>query len=155
MCFLFLGPKSNPPRSLTDLNITQETARLIMLATPRPGPLVPLLLVTLCSAPTVLAGEGSGAQMWDDCDYSDGNTWRCGSVCLTSSLDTCVCGNTTLRYEFPLSQYCCTSAQCTKTVAGRRTTASCPRGQVLDISQQCNNNTCYSDYQTSQQFELS
>ena len=130
--------------------------RLTMLATPHLGPLVPLLLVTLCCAPTVLADGGNGAQMLDNCDIKNSSLWVCGDQCL-DQFDSCFCGDNTtatlLHYELVPSQYCCTTSGCLRTAqqkfAGRPSSLVLCVGQVLDISKPCNN-TCFADYWESQ-----
>ena len=70
--------------------------------------------------------------LWDKCDY--GYCWRCGDKCSIRKIDDlCDCGGTILRYEFFPTKHCCTSTNCTQSL-GR---VSCPRGQVLDISEPC------------------
>ena len=70
--------------------------------------------------------------LWDKCDY--GYCWRCGDKCRIRMIeDLCDCGGTILRWELYPTKHCCTSTNCTQSL-GR---VSCPRGQVLDISEPC------------------
>lgn len=102
-----------------------------------------MLLLLGCS-PLTLAGhnEDTLQGLWDDCDYTE--FWRCGDICANLD-DVCECGNTTLFYEAIPRQHCCTSTNCTRSGG----TVSCSGGQVLNISEQCEDGRCYADYNSS------
>ena len=112
------------------------------------------LLVTLGRPPSTLASAPPGGSVasqegpWDTC-YHFGQ-WRCGDKCVRQS-ELCECGNQTLRSELTPRHHCCTNTRCTQ----RGAKVLCPEGQVLDVSEPCEDGRCYSSYNTTLHLDYS
>ena len=71
------------------------------------------------------------------------------TILVLTEAELCDCGNITLRFELSPRYHCCTSTSCTQS----GDTVSCPGGQVRDISEQCEDGSCYGDYNLSQSLD--
>ena len=106
---------------------------------------VTILILILTFHPVTCSPQSDdspGVVTEDDCDYTL-SYHKCGDICVRREYP-CYCGNTTLSWKRTPTRHCCSDVPCTGGWYG----ASCPGGEVLDISKPCDGR-CYADYETS------